>query len=88
MAKHAGVSRNTVQRIWQARGLKPHLVDTVKISTDPALENKLTDVVGLYLTPPESAVVLCMDEKSQVQALERTQPSLPIKKGRAGTMVG
>lgn len=86
MAKHAGVSRNTVARIWKARGLKPHLVDTFKISTDPAFEDKLTDVVGLYLNPPESAVVLCMDEKSQVQALDRTQPSLPMKKGRAGTM--
>ena len=86
MAKHAGVSRNTVQRIWKARGLKPHLVDTFKISTDPAFEDKLTDVVGVYLNPPESAVVLCMDEKSQVQALDRTQPSLPMKKGRAGTM--
>jgi transposase len=86
MAKHAGVSRNTVQRIWKARGLKPHLVDTFKISTDPAFEDKLTDVVGLYLNPPEHAVVLCMDEKSQVQALDRTQPSLPMKPGRAGTM--
>ena len=86
MAKHAGVSRNTVQRIWKARGLKPHLVDTFKISTDAAFEDKLTDVVGLYLNPPESAVVLCMDEKSQVQALDRTQPSLPMKRGRAGTM--
>ena len=86
MAKHAGVSRNTVQRIWTARGLKPHLVDTFKISTDPAFEDKLTDVVGLYLNPPESAVVLCMDEKSQVQALDRTQPSLPMKPGRAGTL--
>jgi transposase len=86
MAKHAGVSRNTVQRIWKARGLKPHLVDTFKISTDPAFEDKLADVVGLYLNPPEHAVVLCMDEKSQVQALDRTQPSLPMKPGRAGTM--
>lgn len=86
MAEHAGVSRNTVQRIWKARGLKPHLVDTFKISTDPAFEDKLTDVVGLYLNPPQQAVVLCMDEKSQVQALDRTQPSLPMKKGRAGTM--
>ena len=83
MAKHAGVSRNTVQRIWKARGLKPHLVDTFKISTDPAFEDKLTDVVGVYLNPPEQAVVLCLDEKSQVQALDRTQPSLPMKKGRA-----
>lgn len=86
MAKHAGVSRNTVQRIWKARGLKPHLVDTFKISTDPAFEDKLTDVVGVYLNPPEQAVVLCLDEKSQVQALDRTQPSLPMKPGRAGTM--
>ena len=86
MARHAGVSRSTVQRIWHARGLKPHRVDTFKISTDPKFEEKLTDVVGLYLNPPENAIVLCMDEKSQVQALERTQPSLPMTKGRAGTM--
>ena len=86
MAKHAGVSRNTVARIWKARGLKPHLVETFKISNDPQFEEKLTDVVGVYLNPPERAVVLCMDEKSQVQALDRTQPSLPMKKGRAGTM--
>ena len=86
MAKHAGVSRNTVQRIWTARGLKPHLLDTVKISTDPAFEDKLTDVVGVYLNPPQQAVVLCVDEKSQVQALDRTQPSLPMKNGRAGTL--
>ena len=65
MAEHAGVSRNTVQRIWTARGLKPHLVDTVKISTDPAFEDKLTDVVGVYLNPPEQAMVLCVDEKSR-----------------------
>jgi transposase len=86
MARHAGVSRSTVQRIWRARGLKPHLVDTFKVSTDPEFEDKLTDVVGLYLNPPENAIVLCMDEKSQVQALERSQPSLPMKPGRAGTM--
>jgi transposase len=86
MAKHAGVSRSTVQRIWKARGLKPHLVDTFKISNDPAFEDKLADVVGLYMNPPERAVVLCMDEKSQIQALDRTQPSLPMKKGRAGTL--
>jgi hypothetical protein len=84
MAKHAGVSRSTVQRIWRARGLKPHLVDTFKVSTDPAFEEKLTDVVGLYLNPPED--VLCMHEKSQMQALERSQPSLPMKKGRSGTL--
>jgi transposase len=86
MAKQFGVSRSTVQKIWRARGLKPHLVETFKISGDPDFEEKLTDVVGLYLNPPEQAVVFCMDEKSQVQALDRTQPSLPMKKGRAGTM--
>ena len=86
MARHAGVSRSTVARIWHARGLKPHRVDTFKVSTDPAFEDKLTDVVGLYVNPPENAIVLCMDEKSQVQALQRSQPSLPMKKGRAGTM--
>ncbi|MCA1682376.1 MAG: IS630 family transposase, partial [Actinobacteria bacterium] len=86
MAKHAGVSPAMVQRIWSARGLKPHLVKTFKISGDPRFEEKLIDVVGLYLNPPEQAVVLCMDEKSQIQALDRTQPSLPLKPGRAGTM--
>jgi transposase len=86
MARHAEVSRSTVQRIWNARGLKPHRVDTFKVSTDPKFEDKLTDVVGLYLNPPENAIVLCMDEKSQMQALERSQPSLPMKPGRAGTM--
>ena len=86
MAKVQGVSPATVQRIWSARGLKPHLVKTFKLSNDPAFEEKLIDVVGLYLNPPENAVVLCMDEKSSVQALDRTQPSLPMKKGRAGTM--
>ena len=75
-----------MHEIWRARGLKPHLVKTFKVSTDPAFEEKLVDVVGLYLNPPQRAVVLCMDEKSQVQALDRTQPSLPMKKGRAGTM--
>jgi transposase len=86
MAKAAHVSPATVQRVWSARGLKPHLVKTFKLSTDPRFEEKLVDVVGLYLNPPNKAVVLCMDEKSQIQALDRTQPSLPIKKGRAGTM--
>jgi hypothetical protein len=85
MAQHVGVSPATVQRIWSARGLKPHLVATYKLSNDPRFEEKLIDVVGLYLNPPEQAVVLCMDEKSSVQALDRTQPSLPMKKGRAGT---
>ena len=86
MATAAGVSPATVQRVWSARGLKPHLVKTFKLSNDKHLEEKLVDVVGLYLHPPEKAVVLCMDEKSQIQALDRTQPSLPMKKGRAGTM--
>ncbi len=86
MAKAHGVSAATVQLIWSARGLKPHLAKTFKLSNDKRFEEKLVDVVGLYLNPPEMAVVLCMDEKSQIQALDRTQPSLPIKKGRAGTM--
>jgi transposase len=86
MAKRAGVSSSTVQRVWSARGIKPHRVETFKLSTDLRFEQKLVDVVGLYLNPPEQAVVLCMDEKSQIQALDRTQPSLPLKPGRAGTM--
>src|SRR5919202_4687041 len=86
MAAHAGISKAMVQRIWSSRGIKPHLVRTFKLSNDPRFEEKLVDVVGLYLDPPERAVVLCMDEKSQIQALDRTQPSLPMKKGRAGTM--
>ena len=86
MAKAQGVSPATVQRIWASRGLKPHLVKTFKLSNDPKFEEKLIDVVGLYLNPPDNAVVLCMDEKSSVQALDRTQPSLPMVKGRAGTM--
>ena len=86
MAAAVGVSPATVQRIWDARGLKPHRVETFKLSNDPDFEDKLVDVVGLYLNPPTKAVVLCMDEKSQIQALDRTQPSLPMVKGRAGTM--
>jgi transposase len=86
MAERVGVSPATVQRIWAARGLKPHLVKTFKLSNDPRFEEKLIDVVGLYLAPPEHAVVLCLDEKSSVQALDRTQPSLPMVKGRAATM--
>ena len=86
MAARVGVSRDTVHRVWRARGLQPHRVETFKLSNDPRFEEKLVDVVGLYLNPPEKAVVLCLDEKSQVQALDRTQPSLPMKKGRAGTM--
>jgi transposase len=86
MAAAQGVSRATVQRVWFARGLKPHLVKTFKLSNDKHFEEKLVDVVGLYLNPPEGAVVLSVDEKSQCQALDRTQPSLPVKPGRAGTM--
>jgi transposase len=86
MAKAKGVSPATVQRIWSARGLKPHRVKTFKLSNDKRFEEKLVDVVGLYLNPPENAIVLALDEKSQIQALDRTQPSLPMKKGRAGTM--
>ncbi len=86
MAARVGVSAATVQRVWAARGLKPHLVHTFKLSNDPRFEEKLIDVVGLYLNPPDNAIVLCLDEKSSVQALDRTQPSLPIVKGRAATM--
>jgi transposase len=86
MAKKVGVSPASVQRIWSRLGLKPHLTETFKLSNDPRFTEKLIDVVGLYLNPPERAVVFCMDEKSQIQALDRTQPSLPMKPGRAGTM--
>ncbi|TLP90296.1 IS630 family transposase [Nesterenkonia salmonea] len=86
MAKETGVSPAQVQRIWAARGLKPHRVETFKLSNDPQFEEKLIDVVGLYMDPPEQAIVLCMDEKSSIQALDRTQPSLPMKKGRGETM--
>ena len=86
MAKAQGVSPATVQRIWDAHGLQPHRVRSFKLSNDPRFSEKLTDVVGLYLNPPEKALVLCVDEKSQIQALDRTQPSLPMKPGRAGTM--
>jgi transposase len=86
MAKQVGVSPATVQRVWAARGLKPHLVKTFKLSNDPRFEEKLIDVVGLYVAPPDKAIVLCLDEKSSVQALDRTQPSLPMTKGRAATM--
>jgi transposase len=86
MAERVGVSPATVQRVWAARGLKPHQVKAFKLSNDPRFEEKLIDVVGLYLNPPEQAIVLCLDEKSSVQALDRTQPSLPMTKGRAATM--
>jgi transposase len=86
MAKAQGVSRSTVQRIWSGRGLQPHRVESFKLSNDRRSEEKLVDVVGLYMGPPDKAVVLCLDEKSQIQALDRTQASLPMKRGRAGTM--
>ena len=86
MAAVLDVSPSTVMRHWQANGLKPHLVRGFKISRDPKFVEKLEDIVGLYMTPPEHALVLCCDEKSQVQALDRTQPGLPLKKGRAQTM--
>src|ERR1700757_4086628 len=86
MAAAAGVSKSTVQLVWHARGLKPHRVKTFKLSNDPRFEEKLVDVVGLYMNPPEKAIVLCADEKSSVQALDRTQASLPMVKGRAATM--
>jgi transposase len=86
MAQAQGVSPATVQRIWEAHGLQPHRVKTFKLSRDKRFVEKLTDVVGVYLNPPDKAVVLCVDEKSQIQALDRTQPGLPLKKGRCGTM--
>ena len=87
MAKAQGASPATVQRVWSARGLQPHRVETFKLSNDKRFEEKLVDVVGVGdLNPPDKAVVLCMDEKSQIQALDRTQATLPMKKGRAGTM--
>ncbi len=86
MAKAQGVSHATVQRIWEVHGLQPHRVETFKLSRDKQFVEKLSDVVGVYLNPPDKAVVLCVDEKSQIQALDRTQPGLPMKKGRCGTM--
>src|ERR1700719_3892362 len=85
MAAATGISEASVRRIWRAHGLKPHQVRTFKLSRDPAFTEKLEDIVGLYLNPPEHALVLCADEKSQIQALDRTQPGLPMKKGRSGT---
>jgi transposase len=87
MASAAGISEASVRRIWRAHGLKPHRVRTFKLSNDPEFVEKLEDIVGLYLNPPEHAIVLCADEKSQIQALDRTQPGLPMKKGRCGTML-
>ena len=86
LATELGISAASVSRHWRAKGLKPHLVHSFKVSRDPKFVEKLEDVVGLYLSPPEHAIVLCCDEKSQVQALDRTQPGLPMKKGRASTM--
>jgi transposase len=86
MAARQGVSKSTVSNIWRSHNLKPHRVKRFKLSRDPHFLEKLTDVVGLYLNPPQQALVLCVDEKSQIQALDRTQPGLPLKKGRCGTM--
>jgi transposase len=86
MAAEVGISEASVRRIWRANGLKPHRVETFKVSNDPQFAEKLEAIVGLYLNPPEHALVLCCDEKSQIQALDRTQPGLPLKPGRAGTM--
>ncbi|MGC2076129.1 MAG: IS630 family transposase [Xanthobacteraceae bacterium] len=86
MAKASGISVSSVQRIWRAHGLRPHLVRRFKLSNDPQFAAKLKDIVGLYVNPPDHAIVLSVDEKSQIQALDRTQPGLPMKQGRAGTM--
>jgi len=86
LAKELGISHSSVARIWDAHGLQPHRVKTFKLSQDKRFVEKLTDVVGLYLNPPDKALVLCVDEKSQIQALDRTQPGLPMKRGRCGTM--
>src|SRR5665213_520365 len=86
MAERQAVSKSTISNIWRSHNLKPHLTKTFKLSRDAKFLEKLTDVVGLYLNPPEQSIVLCVDEKSQIQALDRTQPGLPIKKGRCGTM--
>lgn len=86
LASKFGVSHMTVARIWDSHGLQPHRIRTFKLSRDPQFVEKLTDVVGLYLNPPDKALVLCVDEKSQIQALDRTQPGLPMKCGRCGTM--
>ena len=86
MAKCQGLSEATIRRIWKQHNLKPHLLKTFKLSRDKQFVEKLTDVVGLYLNPPDKSLVFCVDEKSQIQALDRTQPGLPMKKGRCGTM--
>jgi len=86
LAEHLGLGATTIRRVWQRNGIKPHLARSFKLSRDPRFEDKLVDVVGLYLNPPEHALVLSCDEKSQIQALNRTQPGLPMKAGRAGTV--
>jgi transposase len=86
MAKAQGVSEATVRRIWQRHNRKPHRLDSFQLSRDPRFLDKLVDIAGLYLNPPDKALVLCVDEKSQIQALDRTQPGLPMKPGRCGTM--
>ena len=86
MATSQGISKSTVSNLWRSHNIKPHRTKTFKLSRDPKFLEKLTDVVGLYLNPPDKAMVLCVDEKSQIQALNRTQPGLPLKKGRCGTM--
>ena len=86
MASAQGISEATVRRIWHQHNLKPHLIKTFKLSRDKRFVEKLVDVVGLYLNPPDKSLVFCVDEKSQIQALDRTQPGLPLKKGRCGTM--
>jgi len=82
MAANQGLSKSTVSNLWRSHNIKPHRTKTFKLSRDPKFLQKLTDVVGLYLNPPDKAIVLCVDEKSQIQALNRTQPGLPLKKGR------
>ena len=86
MAKEVAISHSSVGRIWRSNDLKPHIERTFKVSNDPNFAETLEDVVGLYLSPPDNALVLSLDEKSQIQALDRTQPGLPLKRGRAGTM--
>jgi transposase len=86
MAASQGISKSTISTVWKSHNIKPHRTKTFKLSRDPKFLEKLTDVVGLYLNPPDKAMVLCVDEKSQIQALNRTQPGLPLKKGRCGTM--
>jgi hypothetical protein len=86
LVTRAGIGKDSVAKIWADHGLKPWRVETFKVSNDPRFEEKLVDVVGLYMDPPTRATVFCFDEKTQCQALDRTQPSLPMKAGRAGTM--